>query len=208
MTANLTFTAAAAALSDETAKEAALTLVRNIDTRAAFEKAKNADNAKIQATLDNVRATFGKSSVARFCVAAGIDLNFINRTERTGAHFNVYAALKEANIAEVTMNDKAWNAINVAIVKSLFKCAKAEIEFSHKIAVACCSKNITIDAGVSRHLVRHTVSPTTASTQASSTMNALQVCGVVSEYKNESGLVCYRLADTPLTAAIREKVGF
>lgn len=203
---NKTFAEIVANVSDDVTKETAATLAREIDARAEYENKKNADNLKIQDTLKGVRAGFTKGSVARFCVASNTPLNFINRSERAGNFFNVYAAQKLLNVAEALTIEKKWNDINRCILASMVKLEKAGIEFTHKLAIAACSKSITCDAGVSKHLVRHTVAPSTASTQASSTMQALKTAGVVVEYKNDAGADCYRFTENPIVAAIRDKV--
>lgn len=203
---NISFIETARSISDEAVKDMIVKLAAAIDLRASDEAKKDPENAKIQSTLKGIRAGFTKTSVARFCVATNIDNNFINRSVRASAAYNVYAAQKLLNIAQKTMlgEDIKWNEVNRCIVSSLFKCEKANVEFSHKVAVACTSKQIACDAGVSKHLVRHTVAPTTATTQASSTMQALVTAGVVVKYENEANAECYRFTENAIVSQLRE----
>lgn len=203
---NVTFVELAKKVEDEAVKTRAAQLVANVDERAARETAKKADNDKIQNTLRVLRGKVGRSSFARFAITANVPENFILRSVRSTEMFNVYAVGKLVNLSDMVMlgSEAGWNEINRAIVASLFKCEKAGVEFSHKMAIAATSRQIAIDANLSKHLVRYTVSPSTSTTQASSTMQALATCGVVSKYENEAGADCYRLTETPLTAAFRE----
>lgn len=203
---NVSFIEAARSLSDETVKDMISKLAAAIDARADDEMKRNPDNTRIQTTLKSIRAGFTKTSVARFCTAANVPENFINRSLRSSSKYNVYAAQKLQNIAQKVMlgDDVRWNDINRCIIASMFKCEKAGIEFSHKVAVACTSKQIACDANVSKHLVRHTVAPTTSTTQASSTMQALQTAGVVAKYENEAGAECYRFTENTIVSQLRE----
>ncbi|WP_114217455.1 hypothetical protein [Ochrobactrum sp. 3-3] len=54
-----------------------------------------------------------------------------------------------------------------------------------------------VPANIAKLLTRHTVSPSTAPTQASSTMQALETVGAVKNVGTERAPV-YRLLDTPI----------
>lgn len=195
------------AISDDDAKDVALRVVAHIDERARYEASKNAENTSIQKHLNAARDKLSSARVARFMIAASVDESFINRNERVNARYNVYAVEKVASLAHSVAFDKSHNAINANVLRSMFKCTAAEIEFSHHLALCAASDKITCkDARARSRLSRHTVSASTASTQASSTMNALVTCNVVSEYRNAANETCYKLNDNALVTALRESL--
>jgi len=93
-------------------------------------------------------------------------------------------------------------AINIAVMKSMFKFRAAGLSFTGEMAKCCASDKIRIAASLSKELVRYTVSASTAPTQASSTMQALQTLGVVIN-KGSPKLPVYELTDTPATTRLQ-----
>lgn len=204
---NVSFVELCNAISDEDAKSFTLNVVASFDARAENEMKKNADNANIQKNLAKSRAKFARTSAARFMNVANVKSDFILRAERVNAQYNVYAIEKVADLIDAVMHKRALNAINLNVLKSIFKCASKDVAFTHKLAVASASDKVVVeDASVRKLLSRHNVSLTTASTQASSTMNALVTCNVVSEYMTDAREVAYRLNENALVEALREIV--
>lgn len=204
---NVSFADLTASFSDEDVKSFTLNLAAEFDIRADYERAKNADNENIQKNLAKSRAKFARSSAARFMLAANVPVAFLNRNERVNAKYNVYAVEKVADLVDAVMHKRAMNAINLNVLKSLFKLTAKDIAFTHKLAVASASdKAVVEDASIRKLLSRHNVSFTTASTQASSTMNALVTCGVVTEYMTDAREIAYRLNENALVEALREAV--
>lgn len=135
-------------------------------------------------------------------MAANVSADFINRTLHNGSRFNVYAFGKIADIARSLIDGTTLsNAINNAVVKSLFRCKKAGVGFTLEIAKAAASDKIRIDPTISRNLVRHTVSASTAPTQASSTMQALETLWVMRIQGSRRSPV-YEVLDTPIAPAL------
>jgi hypothetical protein len=138
-------------------------------------------------------------------IAANQDPNFINRVLMDGSCYNVYAIGKYADLVDALAGSGMSNAINIAITRTLFAFDKAGLEFNGEMAKAAASDKIRVSAEVARHMIRHTVSASTAPTQASSTMQALQTLGVVAidgSRKNPK----YKLLDNPVTDRLREVV--
>lgn len=201
---NVSFIDAMNSVSDDVARETAQYTVAHIDERARYEATKNSENDSIQKHLKSARDKLSSARVARFMIAANVDSSFINRNERVNARYNVYAIEKVASLAHSVAFDKLHNAINANVLRSMFKCESAEIDFSHHLALCSASDKIVCkDAKARNRLSRHTVSASTASTQASSTMNALVTCNVVSEYRNAANELCYKLNDNALVQALR-----
>lgn len=204
---NVSFIDACNSLNDDDVKSFTLALASSFDARAEYEEKKNADNSNIQKNLKKSREKFARASAARFCMTASVKSDFINRAERVNAQYNVYAVEKVADLIDAVMHKRALNAINLNVLKSLFKLTAKEIAFTHKLAVASASDKVVVeDASIRKLLSRHNVSLTTASTQASSTMNALVTCNVVTEYMTDAREVAYRLNDNSLVEALREVV--
>lgn len=167
------------------------TLVSEVEARQAFEATKNPDNANIQKTLAGIRADLAHEAIAAVMLAANVPATFINHGERSNARFNVYAAEKVANVARVLAGAGRLNHYTWAIFASAYRCAAAELPFTHADAVACCSLEVRADGA--KPLVRYEkhIAPNTASTQASSSIAALKAFGVLTEGKGPSGAVAY-----------------
>ena len=159
--------------------------VTAIDERAEFEKVKDPANAKIQGTLKKVREQLATKRAARLMCVTAIDPSVLNRTIHEGARYNVYAMGKLGDaIYGLTNADDGQrggirNAINLACMRSLFKFRAAGVQFSGEMAKCAASDKIRVERAVNEMLVRHTVSASTAPTQASSTMQALETLGIV-----------------------------
>jgi hypothetical protein len=200
-----TFITALRSHDDNDAKSFALAVVQEFDTRIAYENTKNSENDNIVKTLNKSSAKLASVSAARVMMTCNVAASFINRAERVNAKYNVYASEKLADIIASLRDARCFtNAINNAIVRSMLKCDAAKIAFTHKLAIASASDKVNVDATMRKHLVRHTVSVSTASTQASSTMNALVTANICEEYRDDSNNVAYRLRDNVQVAALRE----
>lgn len=179
-------------------------IAAEMDERLEFERVKSLSTGKdnIFKNLEKSRAKMIGRYVARTLLAVNVDPKFINRTLMEGSKYSVYALNKLADIANGAVNAQMTNAINLAIVKSIFNVRAAGGTFTMELAKAACSKQHRIDNPMVKHLVRHTVSTSTMSTQASSTMQALETLGVVrsSGRKGQS----YEIVDSPLTKRLEE----
>lgn len=173
------FQATLAAISDEDATVMAHRAVKAIDERADFEHVKDPDNTKIQGTLKKVRATLTSLDAARVLIATNVDPVVFNRVIHEGARYNVYAMGKLADAIRGVSVGAVSNAINLACMKSLFRFRAAGAVFTHDMAKCAASDKIRVERAVNEMLVRHTVSASTAPTQASSTMQALETLGIV-----------------------------
>jgi hypothetical protein len=190
---------------DNAAKTFALNVVQEFDARIVYEKKKNSENDNITKTLKKSSAKLASVSASRVMMTCNVAASFINRNERVNARYNVYASEKLADIVASLRDASVFkNAINNAIVRSMFKCDAAKIAFTHKLAIASTSDKVNVDATMRKHLVRHTVSVSTASTQASSTMNALVTANICEEYRDDNNSVAYRLRDNVQVNALRE----
>jgi len=178
-------------------------IAKQIDIRAAQEAADHPDNESIQKNLKNARAKLVTKRAARVLLACNVEPTFINRSVHEGSFFNVYGLGKLADIVKGLTDEGLTNAINVALIKSLFNCEKAKVAFTHEVAKAAASNKIPVDFTIRQHLVRHTVSASTASTQTSSTMHALQALGIV-KATGSGRNPTYIVQESPVTKKLRE----
>jgi hypothetical protein len=178
-----------------------------LDDRVEFEERVGPDNLSIHKTLKKVRAAFtANKNAARVLLAVNTDSAFINRSISEGARYNVYALGKLADIVKGLTDGQISNAINLACMKSLFAFRTAGVPFTSQLARAAASDKIRdIDPSVRKHLVRHTVSASTAPTQASSTMQALETLGIVKRTGTRRDAV-YTLNDTPAVQKLESKL--
>jgi hypothetical protein len=147
-------------------------------------------------------ATIGAAGIF---LAMDIDPSFINREVSTGSKFNVYALQKVNDLIVALDGGFMQNAINRAIVTSLFNFRDAGVPFTGQAALCAVSDKIKADRAITKHLVRHTVSANTASTQKSSTMTALKTLGIVTN-SGPRGQEVWTLTDTPATRRLEEVV--
>lgn len=198
-----------AGLTDEQVTEMTYSLTANLDRRMAQEAADHPDNESIQKNLEKARKVCTTKRTAQVLLACGLtDGSFVNRVWHDGSFFNVYAmSTKLASIRDTLLDGVGLaNEINRAVITSMFRLEKAGIPFDFDTAKAAASREYTPQReGVRKHLVRHTVGKSTASTQAGSTMHMLAAMGIVTingKGKNPS----YTINDTPATRRLREVV--
>jgi hypothetical protein len=199
-----TFEEMLAAITDEDAIVMAVLVGKAIDERQDFERAKGNDN--IQKALAKSRKQLATPTAARVLIACAVDPSMINRSVHEGVRYNVYALGKLADAIHGLSGGAVNNAINLACMKSLFRFKAAGKDFTGEMAKAAASDKIKVDTGLKGMLVRHTVSASTSSTQASSTMQALTTLGIVSRagsHKNPT----FTLTDTAVVQKLQRVIG-
>lgn len=174
------------------------------DNRSAHETLMNKGGTSIQDKLKSVRQRFETPGVAALTVAANVSPDFINRSVSGDKRFNVYAIQKMADILQGLRTGHVKNQVNKAIVASMFACEKAKQPFTGHLALASVSSSIKVkEKGVASILTRHTVAESTAATQASSTLNALEVLGAVKNTGTTRAPI-WTLQPGPVTERLRE----
>jgi sorbitol-specific phosphotransferase system component IIBC len=171
------------------------------DNRSAYEMQKeaidNKENHSMRKTLANLRKDMTHEKVAQVMLECNVDANFINRSERASARFNVYSAEKVANLARfIAKADFVLNHYTLAIVKTLKALESAEFSMTHDDAQSACSSDIRAQDTKKRKLIvqyAKVVAKNTASTQSSSSINALQMFSVINEVRDASNNVAYTL---------------
>jgi hypothetical protein len=197
------FDARLAAVTDEQAIAKAIEIGKQIDQRVEFERAKG--NETIQKHLNKSRKQLATPSAARVVIACNVDIAEINRSVHEGVCYNVYALGKLADAIQALSGGVLGNAINNACMRSLFQFRAAGQVFNGEMAKAAASDKIRVEVGLRGMLVRHTVSASTASTQASSTMQALTTLGIVKRSGSQKNPV-FDLTDTDIVAKLSEVV--
>lgn len=180
-------------------------IVTEFTERKDFEKAQPGLSSKMIPNLEAEEKKMATIGAAGIFLAMDIDPSFINREVSTGSKFNVYALQKVNDLIVALDGGFMQNAINRAIVQSLFNFRDAGIPFTGQAALCAVSDKIKADRAIAKHLVRHTVSANTASTQKSSTMTALKTLGIVTN-SGPRGQEVWTLTDTPATRRLEEVV--
>ncbi|OWZ90382.1 hypothetical protein B9J07_27740 [Sinorhizobium sp. LM21] len=180
-------------------------VVTEFTQRIAFEKAQPGCSSKMVPNLEAEQKKMATIGAAGLFLAMDIDPSFINREVSTGSRFNVYAFQKVNDLIVALDGGFMQNAINRAIVTSLFNFRDAGIPFTGAAALAAASDKVKADRAMTKHLVRHTVSANTASTQKSSTMTALKTLGIVTN-SGTRGAEVWTLTDTPATRRLEQVV--
>lgn len=200
----LTFEQITDSFSDEEVTEVVHEIAACIDDRVEFEKDKNPDNNNIQRTLKKAREQMVTKRAAKVFLATNVSPNIMNRVFHEGSRYNVYAIGKLGDVVRGLTDGTLMNAINLACMRSLFAFRKAGLTFTGEMAKAAASDKIRItDSAIKAALVRHTVSASTAPTQASSTMQALETLGIVKREGSHRNPI-FTLTDNPAVAKLEK----
>lgn len=171
--------------------------------RANYERQMNPANDNIQKTLTKVQKGHLAHAISQGFVAAGVDPNYLNKSEVSGKRRNVYALAKLQDLIYGASSGHLKNAINIAVLVSMVKLERAQVAFTGAVALACASDKIAVEAHLKGLLRRHTVAESTASTQSSSTMTALEDLGAVVNHGTQKH-PRWTFSDTMLARRLRE----
>lgn len=167
-----------------------------LDSRVAYETHKDANNDSMQSNLTSLRKSMTHSDIATVMMNSSVDAEFINRAERSNNRYNIYAAVKVDNIARCVKSVAELNHYTLAILRVALALEATDSKLSHKDAVAACSASVKhSDANRERIIkslryAKH-VAANTASTQSSSSINALQTFNMLTESRDASNAVVY-----------------
>lgn len=173
----------------------------NFDERARFELMMRPMNDSVTGKLKAYCKKMAVPGNAGMMIATNIDPDFVNRSINDGRRFNIYAIDKLNDLLAGLNSGSFKNAVNIAVMKSLFKHRAAGVPFTGLSALAAVSDKVKVEKGMTAVLVRHTTSAATAPTQSSSTFNALATMGVVKN-KGSIKFPIWELTDTPVTRRI------
>jgi hypothetical protein len=171
--------------------------------RAAYEREAHPENDNIQKTLSKVQKGHLAHGISKAMRAIGMDPNYLNKSEVSGKRRNVYALEKLQDLIYGASSGWVKNAINAAVLVSMVRLEKAGVPFTGLVAKACASDKIAVDAQLKSLLARHTVSESTASTQSSSTMTALEDLGAVVNMGTQK-LPVWKFSDSAIGQRLRE----
>lgn len=192
------------AVTPEQRKEMCEALKREIDERHSFESVKNPTTyaSSMASTLKTIEKALVRDPIAAVLIAAGVSADFLNKGSGEGSRYSAYAILKLADIASGLSGAAMTNKVNLACMKSLFAMKAAGLPFKSETARAATCDKLRIDAAIAKHLIRHTVSVSTANTQASSTMQAARTLGIVSQAGRDAP---FNVLDTPQASALEQR---
>ena len=203
-----TFTELFDAVTEQQFKERHDDVMANFAERAGFEQVLNPANENIQKTLSKCIKGI-TPGIVKALVVAGVDGKYINESEVSGARRNVYALEKLRDVLYGAITGWPQNAVNKAIIQSMVRCHDVKLPFNGEVAKAAVSDKLALNPAYAPHMVRHTVAASTASTQMSSTMTALEVLGVAKNTGSRQHPL-FEFTDTPLAqhliAMVRSKM--
>lgn len=202
--ADKTLTELVAEVSEEDRNKMLVKIGSEFDMREAHELSTNPGNSNIQDTLKKQRKKMALPGIAGMLVATNTTPEVINRSISEGKRFNVYAIDKMNDLLHGLNSGHFKNEINAAVMRSLFKFRKAGVSFTGLAAAAAASDKVIVEKELKGLLVRHTVSASTAPTQSSSTMSALQALGVVVN-KGSAKYPIWELTNAPIVHALEKQ---
>ncbi len=191
-----------AVTADQTATKIA-EITNAFEARKAHEALTASANSSIQDKLVAYHKKMALPGIATLLVAIDVSPSFINRELTAGKRFNVYAIDKTNDLLHGLNSGHFKNAINQAVLKSMFAFEKAKIAFDGQAALAAASDKVATKKELVPFLTRHTVDAGTAPTQSSSTMNALMAIGAVKN-TGSAKFPIWVLTGEPVTEKLRE----
>lgn len=167
-----------------------------LDSRAEYEAHKNVDNDSIQSTLASLRKSLTHSTIAQRLLDSNVDANFVNRQERSNNRYNVYAAEKVDNAARAAALVAECNHYTLAILRVALAFEASDSKLSHADAVSACSASVKHKDAAREKVIKSLryakhVASNTATTQSSSSINALQTLNVLTESRDASNVAVY-----------------
>ncbi|AMB48297.1 hypothetical protein [Methylobacterium sp. AMS5] len=186
-------------MSNNVAKNEAVTayklaLTSAFDAREAYERENNA-NENIFKTFKSLRADFASDVVCEVMHTANVAADFINRQERRNKRFNVYSAEKVFNVARAAVKAEALNVYSKHVFLTALNLTKADKSMTHADAQASLCDALKCDATKEQLISRYarSIAASTADTQSSSSINALQMFDVLTETRDDMNKVAYKL---------------
>lgn len=164
------------------------------DARVAFEIDADAENLSIQATLAAQRKSMTHEKIAATMLACNVDVAFINRQERKDSRYNVKSITKVENIARFLVKVERLNHYTLAILKSAIALTENDMTMTHDDAFSACSADLKAKNASKRKHISHysnVVATSTANTQSSSSINALQMYHILIETRDAANNTAY-----------------
>lgn len=150
----------------------------------------------------NEMASLGQ---AGFFVAADIDPSFINRSIAGDKRFNIYAIDKIVEIVRGVDGGFLQNPIVRSVLLSMFNFRDAGLPFTKNAMEAAISSSVKVnERAMIKHLVRHTVSASTAPTQTSQMRHALTTLGIATRQVSGRNTEVFTLTDSPTTRRLEQ----
>lgn len=161
------------------------------DARVEYEKSKSAA-ASMFASLEDFRKTLAHERNATVLLAMNVDVNFVNRHERSNARFNKHAIKKFVRIVQnLDANIVTIDHYMKHIMLTMRAFQNADLAMTQNDAMIACTNDVKNKNKQKEALTSHYNESTqmnTQSTQASSAINVLQICNFVREYKNSANM--------------------
>lgn len=154
-------------------------------------------------SLNKAEKELATVGAAGFFCAVDIDPSFINRNVSGDGRFNVYALDKIRDIISGIGGGFLQNPINRSVMTSMLNFRDAGIPFTMAHMQAAISSGVKVERAVAKHLVRHTVAPSTAPTQSSQMSHALQAMGIATA-STIGRVTTFTLTDTPQTRRLEQ----
>lgn len=177
------------------------------DARCAYEASKDAKDS-MMLRLKTQRESMTHNVIAEMIATYQIDVAFINRAEKKNARMNVYAIDKIVNLLRCAAKVDALNHYTRAILLTAKKFQENALLMTQDDAMLACnydakSKDKTREKLIVRYA--NVVAANTASTQASSSLNTLKECNLLSESKSAANDTQFKIDfDSALTKRLLE----
>lgn len=163
-----------------------------IDVRKEYEQNKSENASSICKKLDDLYKNATETHIAIF-LACNVDFSFINRQERANARFNIYAAQKVVKLCSAMTLD----AFTRAIVATLHRLHENNLQATRKDVESACSADIKTESAREKLIKdvkrKEHIAANTVSTQASSSLNALDVMNMLVTSRNSENKETFSL---------------
>lgn len=194
-----------AAISDADAEGMKSSLLAALQVRAQYEAEQNPNNMNIQKTLSKLVRTMPGPNMVRGLIVTGTGAGVVNKSEMGSKRRNVYALDKLQDLLYGATTGHVKNAINRAILATMVLLKDQKLPVTGDVAKGAASDKWPVPPAYKPFMRSHTVAASTASTQMSSTMTALEDLGAV---KNTGTMhkPVFEFTDTPIARRLEEVV--
>jgi hypothetical protein len=180
------------------------------EARKEYEIAHGKDaSANIHKTLSKVRKSMTRDVVATCLLASNVDADFINASVRASNRFNVYAIEKVDNIACALLKAESVNHYTRAILATALAFEKNDLVMTRDEARSACSLALKVKDAKREKLVskyKKHIDASTASTQSSSSLEALVTFNILARSKDDQGNDTFKTIDNEATRALIERL--
>lgn len=182
---------------------------RAFNARVAFETVGGESmTANMSRKIEHAQRSMQTDSIARLLCACDVDPEYINREIHKGSRYNIYALEKDVDVMIALVNGVRFNnKYNDVTAQSLIRFNAANKVMNNRDAQAQFCPDIASDNKGMLVKFDRFVAPSTADTQASSTLNSFMILGIVDAINPHTKTTLYKMTGNHTAQRVKEIYG-